>query len=231
METFGFHVDKTFRAMPLWKLQTVGKQKLEFLYAHTGKGTTIKLKPGVAFCLRRYYQLTSDLVRGAWVRYIRKHNHELLGTTTDLDEFLFGSERSSLSGFREILLQIQKSNCFYCNKKLNSDNGQVDHFIPWIRYPNDLGHNFVLAHSTCNNSKSDHIACERHLEGWVERNEVHQSAMKEYFVANGLLHDWRTSQRITRWAYARTHSIGGLTWAGKGGELVPLSNSWTKIIA
>ena len=223
-------VDKTVRTMPLWKLQTVGNQKLEFLYANTGKGTKIELKPGVAYCLRRYYELISDLVRGAWVRYIRKHNQELLGTTTDLNEFLFGSERASLKDYREILIQIQKGTCFYCDRKLNDDNGQVDHFIPWIRYPSDLGHNFVLAHSTCNNSKSDYIASEHFLEGWVKRNESHKPALKDYFSENGLLHDLPTSLRITSWAYEKTHSIGGLTWSGKSGDLVPLSDGWSKIL-
>jgi hypothetical protein len=34
----------------------------------------------------------------------------------------------------------------------------VDHFIPWSRYPADLGHNFVLAHDRCINAKSDYLA-------------------------------------------------------------------------
>ncbi len=46
----------------------------------------------------------------------------------------------------------------------------VDHFVPWARYPVDLGHNFVLAHSTCNSSKSDHVASAEYLEKWVDRN-------------------------------------------------------------
>ncbi len=223
-------VDRTVRTMPLWKLQTVGKQKLEFLYSNIGKGTNIELKEGVAYCLRRYYQLIADLVRGAWVRYIRKHNRDVLGTTSDLNEFLFGSERSSLAEYRQLLTDIQKGICFYCHRKLNSDSGQIDHFIPWTRYPHDLGHNFVLAHATCNNSKSDLIASERYLEAWVGRNEDHQRAMAEYFTTSGLMHDLLTSNRITRWAYERTHSSGGLTWSGKGSELLPLSDAWANCL-
>ena len=40
----------------------------------------------------------------------------------------------------------------------SNDAGAVDHFIPWRRYPLDLGHNFVLAHSACNSSKGDRLA-------------------------------------------------------------------------
>ncbi len=38
--------------MPLWKFQTVGRERLDFLYANTGAGNTIILRPGVAFCFR-----------------------------------------------------------------------------------------------------------------------------------------------------------------------------------
>ena len=163
--------------MPLWRLQTVGNQEFDFLYQNVGKGTSIQLRAGVGYCLRRYYQLIADLVRGAWVRYIRKYNQDLLGTTTDLSEFLFGSERASLKRYREILVEIQQGVCFYCHKNLKNDIGQVDHFIPWAMYPHDLGHNFVLAHSSCNNSKSDHLASERFLEDWSKRNQDHHATL------------------------------------------------------
>ena len=76
-------VDQVVRQMPLWKLQTVGSLNLDFLYENRGRGTTIELRPGVAYCLRRFYGLISDLVRGAWIRYVRRHNHDALRTTAD----------------------------------------------------------------------------------------------------------------------------------------------------
>lgn len=219
-------VDRTIRTMPLWKLQTVGNLKFDFLYENVGKGTSIKLKPGISFCLRRYYQLISDMVRGAWVRYIRKHNQDLLGTTTDLTEFLFGSERTSLSSYRPILADIQKGICFYCKRKMGDESGEVDHFVPWALYPHDLGHNFVLAHSTCNNSKSDHLASERFLDDWWQRNHNHNVTLTEQFTRLGLLHDLATSRRIAIWAYGRTFSVGGLTWDGKGVDMQRLGDNW-----
>src|SRR5437868_2072377 len=67
-------VERTVKDMPLWRLQTVGKEKLEFLYPNVGCGNQVDLLPGVAFCLRKFYTLIGDLVRGAWVRYIRRFN-------------------------------------------------------------------------------------------------------------------------------------------------------------
>jgi hypothetical protein len=43
-------VAEVVRIMPLWKLQTAGREPLDFLYANTGAGNTITLRPGVAFC-------------------------------------------------------------------------------------------------------------------------------------------------------------------------------------
>jgi hypothetical protein len=67
------------------------REHLDFLYANTGAGDTITLRPGVAFCFRKFHPLISDLVRGAWGRLVRQQNLEVLGETADLNEFLFGS--------------------------------------------------------------------------------------------------------------------------------------------
>jgi hypothetical protein len=90
-------VSATVIKQPLWKLQRVGNEYLEFLYSDVGKTNVIVLKGGVAFCFRKFYQLVTDLVRESWARYIRRFNHSVLGTTTDLHEFLFGTERVGLS--------------------------------------------------------------------------------------------------------------------------------------
>ena len=41
--------------MPLWKLQRVGDEVVDFLYSNSGRGRTIRLRPGVAYCLRNFY--------------------------------------------------------------------------------------------------------------------------------------------------------------------------------
>ena len=47
-----------------WKLQTVGSERLEFLYANEGRGKSITLKPGVAFCFRAFYSLLQISSKG-----------------------------------------------------------------------------------------------------------------------------------------------------------------------
>jgi hypothetical protein len=62
--------------------------------------------------------MLSQMIRGAWLAYVRKLNGAVLGTAADLEEFLFGSDRTDLSGIRPTPLEIQCGACFYCEGSL-----------------------------------------------------------------------------------------------------------------
>lgn len=218
------NIDQVVREMPLWKLQTVGPQQFDFLYENRRQGISIELRSGVAYCLRQFYPLIGDLVRGAWTRYIRRYNHNALGTTSDLSEFLFGSERTDLSILRTILEDVQAGRCFYCKRAVPRQTSHVDHFIPWSKYPMDLGHNFVVAHQSCNLAKADHLAAAEFLEAWADRNTAYRQQLAEEFDQHGILHDLPTSVRIADWVYKQTFESGGLTWANA--EMVTLPVNW-----
>jgi 5-methylcytosine-specific restriction endonuclease McrA len=113
----------------------------------------------------------ADLVRGAWALYVRRFNVQIMGNIADLHEFLFGSERASLAVVNSILNEFQRGECFYCHRMLWDETAHVDHFIRWSRYPVDLGHNFVLAHASCNSNKSDRLGYVEHLNAWVAKSE------------------------------------------------------------
>lgn len=53
--------------------------------------------------------------------------------------------------------QAEDRSCFYCAGHLR-DAGEVDHFLPWARHPDDGSHNLVVAHAGCNNRKRDFLA-------------------------------------------------------------------------
>jgi hypothetical protein len=215
------------RGDPLERLQTVGNEPVLFLYDVPTRRSSITLKPGVAFCFRKHYGLVADLVKGAWARYVRRFNLDLMGESADLQEFLFGSERGDLAPLVPVLNEIQQGTCFYCSGPLKEQMAHVDHFIPWSRYPVDLGHNFVLAHGSCNGKKSDRLACSAHLDRWVEQLERHTSALQNRFERDGIVCDLRSSLRIANWAYTQTFDCQGLTWLRRD-ELVPLTPDWNK---
>ena len=226
-ETLVRQVDRTLCEMPLWKLQTVGQERLDFLYENVGAGDVIILKPGVAYCFRSFYDLILDLVRGAWLRFVRSRNLTVLGSTVDLSAFLFGTERSNLALYQPILMEVQRGECFYCGGGLKSA-AAVDHFIPWSRYPVDLGHNFVLAHAGCNASKADHLAAERHLERWLSRNETFGAELESSFSRGAVLHDVDASRAIAHWAYGTADRLDTLVWLSPN-SLIKLSRQWREL--
>ncbi len=121
-----------------WRLtksvETVGREKLEFLYRPRPEGDRIELRPGVAYCFRQFYTFIQDAVRSAWLRDVRSLNGDLLGEMLDLREFLFGAERSALNAVRPVLADLQRGACFYCGNPIRGESGHVDHFIPWAKY-------------------------------------------------------------------------------------------------
>ena len=67
-------VDQVVRTMRLWKLQTAGEERLDFLYENLDRGNGITMKPGVAYCFRAFYELIRDLIESAWVPFVQKLN-------------------------------------------------------------------------------------------------------------------------------------------------------------
>jgi hypothetical protein len=222
----------TIAKMPLWKLQVIGSAPVGLLYQQDGQGyqgNRITLLPGVLYCLRQHYDLVRNLVQGAWLRHVRRLNAAFLGER-DLDAFLFESERTAWpSGLRTILRDAQQDTCLYCGNAVR-DAGDIDHFIPWARYPLELGHNFVLAHAACNRSKSDLLASPRHLDRWHSRNIKNSDAMIQAFDSYSILHDYDTTMRVVGWAYGQASSNGGQLWDGRN-SFVPADDNWRRILA
>jgi hypothetical protein len=221
--------DVPFQVMPLWRLQRIGKEQLNFLYENQGNGHGIQLRPGVAFCFRKFHALISDLVRNAWLRFVRQQNLGLLGETADLNEFLFGSERNNLALVRPVLLDIQRGRCFYCKGTIAGATAHVDHFVALARYPVDLGHNFVLADDRCNNKKRDRLPACEHLSAWTDRNATYGEQLRDALDQRGVIMDLAASNQVANWAYGQTEAAKGLTWL-RADEMVPLEAGWREML-
>ena len=161
---------------------------------------------------------------------MRQQNLEMLGETADLNEFLFGSERNSLALVRPVLMDIQRSRCFYCNGGITGATAQVDHFVAWARYPVDLGHNLVLSDDRCNNKKRDRLPACEHLAASTERNATYGGQLRDALESRGIITDLAASNRVACWAYAQTEAANGLTWV-QADQMVPLAAEWRKLLA
>lgn len=206
---------QTLKDGPLWRLQKLAKVDECFLYPHAKGNKFITLNPGIAHCFRRFYDLVVHLARNAWLLKIQsiKQNQHIIGAQSQLYDFLFGTDRQSLTKAVPVLFEIQKGNCFYCNKPLGNSQ-HVDHFIPFARYAHDLGHNFVLAHGKCNNAKRDLLAAPKFKDNWINQNLVlHErtisQALENYFYCDGA-----KSLAVADWAYEIVESTKGTFWQG-----------------
>ena len=124
-----------------------------------------------------------------------------------------------------ILNDFQSGARFYCRRDLKGDIFHVNHFIPWSRYPVDLGHNFVLAHACCNSKKSDRLAALEHLDQWCGYQERNAKALTAEFNQRHILNDFQSSLRIANCAQTQTFEVQGLTWL-RNDELQPLTGDW-----
>ncbi len=220
---------RTFIDGPLWRLQLLSGKEECFLYPHIllGKGREPKriiLNAGIAQCFRRFYDLVVHLSVTEWIEKVQtiKANQTLLGSQSQLQEFLFGSNRTALKVVTPLLIDIQNGLCFYCQKPMNLKNEketkktpEIDHFIPFKRYPNDLAHNFVAAHADCNNNKRDHLAAFAHRDRWLEQNlDIHKAEitnkLQPYFYC-----DADKSLAVSNWAYQVAESSSAKLWLGK----------------
>lgn len=214
--------------MPLWKLQVVGGRVDESRYRRDRlDGVAIVLQPGIARCFRAFYPFIVNMVRGAWINHFLRirQNQDMLGEHGDLSEFLFGSERRPLEKYRAILREHQEGRCFYCEAPVNRNGEALDHFIPWSRYPVDLGHNFVLADANYNKRKRDHLAHMDHLAKWSEQNLGHAQELADQFDRELLRHDADRSRKVAYWAYEQAELSRSRVWA-RADQFGDLPTNW-----
>lgn len=202
---------------PLWRLQVLANKEECVLYEHKKGVPYITLNRGIAYCFRRFYELVTQISRNAWINKIQSipANQKLIGNQAQLDPFLFGINRQVITKAKPILVEIQHGNCFYCQKPLNSKT-EVDHFIPFSKYANDLGHNFVAAHSVCNNSKRDHLASLEHRDKWHEQNIIQHHQLIDEELSPYFNCDRQRSEAVTSWAYQVAIKNRSQFWLQKG---------------
>lgn len=208
-------IAETVRYQPLRYLQNVGGQSIRFLYEFGPDRSEITMLAGVPFALRRFQGFVIRLAQSGWVRHVRENsrNRPLIGEASDLEAFMFEQSRQSLAIVRAVLAEAQLGLCFYCGER--TGQGDVDHFIPWARYPRDIAENFVLADGRCNRAKSDMLAAPVHRDRWLQRN-FGQSAAIQALERTGFISDIQAIKAVADWAYADATRAGAHLWLARG---------------
>jgi 5-methylcytosine-specific restriction endonuclease McrA len=172
--------------MPLPRLQVMGQSQRPFIYEmnwdqhveqrdvasyQAGEASTfdnrVLLKPKVGEYLLQLAGLLRPLIQRRWAAMVAQLNRL---EESQLEVFLFGGDRTQTAKIRAGLWEIQGRRCFYCDSRIREPgHGEVDHFVPWSRYPDDGLDNLVVAERTCNGFKSSSLAAAEHLTRWARR--------------------------------------------------------------
>lgn len=176
--------------MPLPRLQIIGEESDEFLY-RIGWDTRVKRRELDAAGFDKRIRFVGDagdhlvrlagllrpLIQREWSRLVARFNAAIV-PDAQLEEFLFGASRESTAAIRGDLIELQSGRCFFCAGALR-DDPEVDHFLPWARYPDNGIDNLVVADRRCNGSKREHLAAAEHVEAWSERMETQRADLEE----------------------------------------------------
>jgi hypothetical protein len=221
-------VEWTLIEMPLPRLQIIGMNRDPFIYEinwdetvrqkdyHQDFDNQIRFKPGAGDLLIRLNSLLRPLIHKKWASMV-SHINKL--PENQLEDFLFGIDRISSARIRECLWEVQGKDCFYCGARISEPRlGDVDHFLPWSRYPDNGLENLVVAHKRCNNDKRDFLAAVGHVERWSCRFLPDKSGSSELaMIAESL--DWERDPGKTRGAaralYLRLRADARLWSEGK----------------
>ena len=175
--------------MPLPRLQVMGVAPREFIYrigwdtkvtrrevaayqaGETGAfDNRVLFIPGVGEYFLQLNGLLRPLIQRRWAAMVADLNRM---EESQLEAFLFGAARMPTAKVRVGLWEIQERRCFYCEDRLREPTaGEVDHFLPWARYPDDGLDNFVVADKKCNAAKSASLAASEHVARWARRLAV-----------------------------------------------------------
>ena len=148
---------------PLDRFQNVGSDTVEFLYRwnHTSL-TRARIaadqgweQPQVVFVegagtqLLQFGAIIRPLVELKLVEEVARY-YQLDAQTRQLHDRLFPATRFVFpEPVAEVLYEVQDGRCLYCPGSTplpNPGSGQVDHFVPWSRFPNDAFENLALTH-------------------------------------------------------------------------------------
>jgi hypothetical protein len=183
------HIEWKLVEMPLPRLQVIGGERDPFLYvvnwdesirrsrfASRDFDNVIRFVGGAGDHLARLAGLLRPLIQREWAARVAGFNPKDVPERS-LEAFLFGVDRASMEPVRRDLLELASGRCFYCDERAGSAF-DVDHFIPWSRYPDNGLENLVVADRGCNGAKRDHLAAPDHLARWLERSQQQASDLE-----------------------------------------------------
>ena len=140
-------------------------------YLHNDQNKTISLnKEWKKYFIQHFIFLELWILNGL-CNYMKLHNQ---GIPSLYEKLKFPDiKRNSLSNIRKFWEKIIKKNpnkikCIFSKNKLNLDNFEIDHFIPWSYLNHDESWNLIPIFNKVNLIKKNQIPSELHLDYFIK---------------------------------------------------------------
>lgn len=234
-ETLVRRIEWKLIEMPLPRLQVMGQVQSGFIYeiawdqgvarsdvARYQSGDSgmfdnrLLLRPGVGEYLLQLNGLLRPLIQRRWSAMVAQVNRL---EDSQLEMFLFGANRTPTARIRVGLWEMQSRRCFYCDDAIRDPAlAEVDHFIPWSRYPDDGIDNLVVADHRCNGLKSSSLAASEHVARWsrrLQRDSTEYVQLADLSVQSAWDRHDEQSHSVARAIYVRLPADAKLWLRGK----------------
>ena len=137
-----------------------------------------------------------DVIIKRWVQEcVEKYSADNVNMISLIDNWKKIPERDAgeIQLYRKLYTEMNYNSCFYCGKILES-NFQIDHFLPWSRYPVNRFWNLYPTCIKCNSTKLDKIPVindslktklEHHIETCISfqgtNSDIIQNDIKNFY--------------------------------------------------
>lgn len=184
-------------------------------YSFSKADEWLRINPRMYDFICKHKLIIDKLNYYEWARFLEKENQANRGENDNPTDHILSkidesSGRKDLSSYRDILYNtIESHQCFYCGKRLELTEVEMDHFVPWSFIKEDNLWNLVPACPKCNKSKRDKLPKERYLDLLIGRN----NRLLECHCSDDLA-NYR--HRVLRYVYEFAKINGYDIWEPKG---------------
>lgn len=145
----------------------------------------------------------------------RNHQSRLINDIKKI-YLINGYGRTNITKNRPVLNSYQNGVCFYCGEIMKENDIHIDHVIPRKFINHDEIWNLVLAHSFCNQQKSDFLPSIVYIYKLIERNEhfiESNHPIKEKLIEQ-LGNTRKKRMDYVLKVYDDAKTVLGITWEG-----------------
>jgi hypothetical protein len=161
-------------------------------------GNAIEVHPNWANYLRRHRGILSGFMHWHLVRFLQKHNPNVIGLSEKLEKPAVRLLNTASKFWKEYVAATPGLTCIYSGQPLTLANISLDHFLPWSYVAHDQLWNIIPTPKAVNSAKNDWLpSVDLYFEAYARLQfegfqfhvaQGHRKLLEDYhvFFAQGL---------------------------------------------